>query len=77
MHKVIMVDWLDAHTEDSWNPPDVAKEMCPLIVTSVGFVLAEDEQKIVLSAMVSDHAVSMVQCIPAGCIVKREVLNDI
>ncbi|MFA5078831.1 MAG: hypothetical protein WC541_05030 [Dehalococcoidia bacterium] len=72
--KITLIEWLDTHCEDVWGPAGAACEMEPLRVVSVGIVLAEDSDKIVLTSMRSGETVSMVQCIPACCIVNRREL---
>ncbi len=75
--QIYRIEWLDTHCEDSWNPIDMAKGMEPLLVTSVGIVLIEDRQKIVLSAMSSERdTVSMLQCIPTKSIIKIKELIE-
>jgi len=68
--KIVLVEWLDCHCEDMWTVEDDARNLEPIVVKSVGYLIEQTETKVILSAMVSERTtMSMIVCIPRGSIV--------
>ena len=48
--KLVSVTWLDAVSCDSWEPILDARNLKPARMVTIGFLLHEDDDKVVLSA---------------------------
>ena len=83
--KLVKVTWLDTNeTSDSgWLSLDEVKKNKPCKISSVGWIVNEDEKFITIAADVdateieseSDELLGRVQCFPRGCIEKIETLS--
>ena len=67
--KIVEVTWVDSRmSEKSWHCEDEAKCWEVSNCRSVGFLLADDEEKIVLAMCWGDANVNGVLAIPKVCI---------
>lgn len=67
-----MVHWYDAYSKDQWHTK-IAKK--PVIVTTVGFVLYEDDLLLNIAQSLSNDEGHFAQCIiPKGCVIDRRRL---
>lgn len=48
--KPVFVSWLDAVSEDAWTSIDEAKEEEPPVIMSLGYLIYEDDKKLVIAA---------------------------
>jgi hypothetical protein len=46
--KIVRIDWIDAASEEGTLPLSVAKELLPYHNTTVGFLLSDNDDRIVL-----------------------------
>ena len=71
--KAVLVEWLDSCSfgRHVWRHMDESKQLTPSKIQSVGFVLAEDKKRVVLTGSLDeeDHA-SGCHTIPRGCITR-------
>ena len=76
--KIIEVEWLDAQSGFS-TPVDIeeAKEVEPILTHSVGYLLHEDKEKIMLGFMMFDNkdCFKHWQLIPKGMVKKIKILR--
>ena len=81
MATLVFVEWIDSteyHT--GWTPLDEAEDADLLSIATVGFLLHEDDQKLVLSHTVGpldepEQCMSLLS-IPKGCITRRIDFNS-
>jgi hypothetical protein len=73
--KAIQVEWVDAHTVDEWQ--ELSSVTYGLVnVTSIGFLLKETEDALVLCGSIGDHDDIFSQLsIPKVCIKKRRFIK--
>ena len=75
--KIIEVEWMDAQT--GFSVPltlEEVREEEPIITTSIGYLLDENEERIILGFMLfGGDSVKHWQLIPKGMIRKRRVLK--
>jgi len=75
---LVHLEWLDSYgpPESAWIARDEAKERTVrFIATSVGFVMAENDDYVVVgSHLTSDHAAGILS-IPKRAIIKRKTLS--
>ena len=84
---LVIVDWLDTHTDAGWQAPDEL-DVKPAPVRSVGFVVAATAEALVLAgdgAPKNPHKdevnrritipAGMVKCVRSVCISKCEVVK--
>lgn len=71
--RLVRVDWVDScsFSRQQWRSIDESKGLEPSKIQSVGFVLSEDKEHIVLTGSLDeeDHA-NGCHTIPRGCITK-------
>jgi len=69
-NKLVIVVWRDTRTEDDWHPKGVIEDLIPAWVRSVGWLVHEDRERIVISSMISDGGMyGHTESIPSGCVV--------
>jgi len=77
VRKIVEVEWFDAQSSlQSWTIEEL-EQLVPLHTFSVGYLLIEKKDYIVLGFM--DFANGLIkhhQCIPRGMIKKMEVIRD-
>jgi len=67
--KLVVILWEDPCTEDAWLPRDLARDLRPLVMSSVGWIIYEDSDRVVISSMVSRSTnTSQVTSIPTTII---------
>ena len=78
--ELIKINWIDAFSEARWMRVDEAEEWGedPYIIESIGWVVKETEDYIVLAASASwsDDKVSSMTAIPVVCIKSREIIKS-
>ena len=73
--KIVYIEWEDAvGGGTSWRPPDEIR-IKPVMIRSVGFVLAESKRSITLVGCVGQTNVSDDNTIPRSCIRQLRVLK--
>ena len=78
METLLVIEWQDTCSNDEWQSGEDARNLKPVRVTSTGFLIFEDTNQIILSSMVIDKEhMSMVQCIPVGCIVSKKLIEQV
>lgn len=66
--KVVRITWRKDSSDTGWyDPDDLNHEL--LIVHSVGFLLLEDEEKVMICQSMTDYAVSETLTIPMEAVV--------
>lgn len=79
MMKLLLIEWLDSASFDSWTAIDTLRKLKPSACQTVGFLLSEDEDYIVLagSYAANSHNDSAcgAMCIPVCCITLRRELS--
>jgi len=76
--KAVYLEWLDSVTLDSGGWSDIKKEIMPLtpdLVKSVGWVLKETDDYVILVSHLENAEASGEFCIPKACIKKRRVIK--
>ncbi len=66
--KVVSVKWIDSRMDDCWQGAEEAKGFNPELACSVGFLLCEDEEKVVLVQTFGKDNVQGLIAIPKVCI---------
>ena len=67
--KVVEIRWLDSLTQSPWTDLDETKQLLPVTVISVGYLVYETETAITIAGMIGlENCMSMIQVIPKGCI---------
>ena len=72
--KLVYIEWVDATTSDGWEKFDIHQhgiDYCK----SVGWLLHEDKQQIVMASTVSDNQTNQRIAIPKAWIKKRRSLK--
>lgn len=71
-YPVYLIEWLDHHSTEGWVEPHGIKDIMKLVtVVSIGFLLAENKQCVVLAMDVSDDYRGGCMTIGKKDIVKR------
>ena len=77
--KIYIVEWEDAHVEDSWLPFSAVNEFvnAPMfIVTDVGWILHEDDKCLIMaSSKNNSHQWGTLKKIPKGWIRKKTIIK--
>lgn len=75
---ITVVEWMDSCSlkGGTWNDTEHVEELSPHQVRSVGWLLKEDRDVIVLVPHAAQHQVSGELCILKGTIVRRWKLAD-
>lgn len=75
---LVMVEWLDSAslTGGVWRDTNDVADLKPTRMRSVGWVLREDGESIVLIGHIASHQVSGDLVIPKTCIKRRYKLAD-
>lgn len=71
--KVVAVDWVDSasYAKQCWRDMAEYEALTPSVITTVGFIAAEDKARVVLVQTVNDdNDASGCMAIPRGCIRK-------
>lgn len=84
--KLVMIDWVDSHSSGGWKPlPEIEKDCEPLLCRSVGWLLCEKNEHVVLvphlSGMDDEDSVTLTcgsgyKIIPVVAIKDRKVLLE-
>jgi hypothetical protein len=71
-YPLVLVDWTDAESEDSWSDLSTFDGVLP-VVRTVGFLLIDSQDSIVVAQNFDpkNTQVSMVMTIPKGMIIRR------
>jgi hypothetical protein len=64
----VLVRWLDIVVENGWTDITTAVTHRPDAVETLGFIVYEDADRLVLAQSVSGHQVNPYTVIPTGCI---------
>jgi hypothetical protein len=72
--KVIYLEWTDACGQDGWHPIG-AKDYTPETIKTIGFLLLEDKEKVVVTHSLSDAYHNAYIIIPKGWITKRKIIK--
>ena len=75
--RLVLVEWVDScsFVGSLWIGKDNVEGLDPHSCKSVGWIVKEDDECIVLAASLSDHEYSGNMCIPKVCITKMIDLN--
>ena len=74
--RAALVKWIDANSVGpGWEEIGTLPPLEPVHCVSVGFVLEEEGDTVVLAQTVGDTAVCSRICIPRGCIKSMKTLN--
>lgn len=76
--RLLMVTWEDSCTRGAgWQDGNYVKSLTPCIIDTVGWVLSESRDHIVLAASVSETGnVEGHMCIPTACIKRKRLLRQ-
>ena len=76
-YPVELIKWLDSQAVYNWNSRDEYEKTYKddLTITSVGFVVYESEDRVMLLMNNGVEQWDMMMCIPKVCIVNREQLT--
>ena len=75
--KPISVVWVDAVTKDEWTDLDEAKELRGHVITTMGYLIYEDKEIIIVSASYDPESGQVCQTfvIPKGWIKSKRRIN--
>lgn len=77
--KMVLVDWVDSTSFNAqrWRDREESKQLTPAKIQSVGFVLAESKEHIVLTGSLDGEEGHASGChtIPRGCITRMRRLK--
>ena len=74
--KIVEVEWLDAHSSmDAMTISDLEKQK-PILTKSCGFLIHEDQEKIILASMIYEDILDQYQVIPKGMVKKIRVIRE-
>lgn len=73
--KLVLVRWLDIVVENGWTAIDEATKLRPHAVETVGFLVYEDEHRLVVAHSISGKEVNPYTAIPRGCIESITILS--
>jgi len=76
--KIVKIKWWDAMlvSDYPWTDPEVVKSFKDkdMEVVSIGFLVSEDDSKIIICMSNTRGSFGAVFCIPKGCVKKVEYL---
>jgi len=73
---LVLVEWLDSCSPvRKWQDPDAMKTYTVAQCRSVGWIISESKERIVLASSVAPDEVGEVTAIPRSCVVKRRRLR--
>lgn len=72
-HKVVLIEWIDAVTEQGWQKP--ADLMDAPTCLTIGFLVKETKLSISVAATISDDEVNAVQTIPRAMVVRKRYVK--
>lgn len=75
---LLLIEWMDSASAaggGTWKDAEELKELAPVRLRSVGWVLREDKESVVLVGHIAESQCSGDLCIPKKAIVKRRVLE--
>ena len=77
MTDLILVEWLDhcSWSGGPWSTLKDLKDLKPQVITSVGYLVVEEETYITIASTVGDDMYSGDTCILKSCITKRRKLK--
>lgn len=74
--KLIHVQWRDASSHDSWQPLSHAQEPKDFLVETVGWLIGENKDAIVLGTGITHNgSTACTWTIPKGMIIKKDVIK--
>ena len=68
--KIVHIEWIDAHTVDSWEVIEDLKKQTLSVCESVGWLIYEDKEKTIISHTDGKDTVCGSFIIPKRCIIK-------
>lgn len=72
-HKVVLIEWIDAVTEQGWQKATDLIE-APTCLT-MGFLVKETKLSISVAATISDDEVNAIQTIPRSMVVRKKYVK--
>lgn len=79
LHESVMVTWEDIQGhERPWVDLEEAEELEPILMRTVGFLMAHDHNKVVIASTLSDPTslAGNVNSIPTGCVMSIRRLTE-
>lgn len=79
LHESVMVTWEDIQGhERPWVDLEEAEELEPILMRTVGFLMAHDHNKVVIASTLSDPVglAGNVNSIPTGCVMSIRRLTE-
>lgn len=75
--KPVMVKWQDAVSSDAWEETEEAKELEPHAITTIGWLVDENKQRIIVGLNWDQDrgAVSQTIAIPKSWILEQRILR--
>lgn len=73
-----LIDWWDhCSSQGSWNTLDTVKSMTPILIRSIGFLVAETDQTITLASHYDDSGTNISGdiCILKTCIKRKKKIS--
>ena len=76
--RLVLVEWIDAWSEDGWHGTQEAHKMASqrVVCYSVGYVVQEDEEGILLSSAITKDGFGALWLVPNGMIMKVTTLTE-
>jgi len=76
--RLVLVEWIDAWSEDGWHLTPEAHKLAShsVLCYSVGYVVQEDEDGILLSSAITKDGFGALWLIPNGMIMKVTLLTE-
>lgn len=76
MPETVIIKWRDSVHRDGWHHPDDLRGWCGQVITTVGFLVSETDDDVVIAqskgGVDGDPVFCNVMSIPRVCIVERE-----
>lgn len=75
--KAVYLEWRDSTQHARWHPPDGFKNEKGVTVKSIGYIVEENKDVVVLAGNISGETneVSSITVIPKSAIVKRRIVR--
>jgi hypothetical protein len=76
--KKVIVTWIDAVSEDSWTDIEEAKKIHPPTMKTLGYLLHQDEHRIVVAASYDEenHSVASIYSIPLTWVLNTITISE-
>lgn len=74
--KLLKITWWDIASENGWVARDEALNLDPVLCTSVGYCIDQNDKKLVLAATLQNQEVSEVTTLPIGVIESIVILVE-